>query len=100
MFVFQVFVSHHDRFQAVVLRPDLSKVYQDVVVKRQVTGVLESSCGVVEATTVANYTMIFDLMLPILLGSVSVIGKCYDRLQFHGRAPNASGFFFVPFEVS
>ena len=71
----QVLTSVHERFQRVLTLPNLKKVMHEASVKNEVISLLESLCGVTEATRINNVSLLFQFLQPALIECVNILGK-------------------------
>ena len=76
MFVLiQVLQSLHDRFKNVVCMEGFKKRCHDEEIRNEILSLLESLCGVAEATRVDNVALLFNFLHPILTESIRLLGK-------------------------
>ncbi|XP_064627537.1 exportin-4-like isoform X2 [Lineus longissimus] len=75
----QVLDGMYRRFQAILKREDLSRVYQEIKVKAEVQDILHCCCGIAEATSVKNFQQIFDFLHPVLVEAVNVYGLYHNH---------------------
>lgn len=75
----QVLQSLHGRFQSVVQQPDIKKHIHEESVKTEVISLLESLCGVAEATMVNTVKLIFQFLHPLLQDCVTLLGRILVR---------------------
>ena len=76
----QVLKSIHERFHRVLTLNDLKKVMHETQVKNEVISLLESMCGVTEATRVDNVNLLFQFLQPALIECVNILGECVSML--------------------
>ncbi len=50
-------------------------------VKREVLDVLESLCGVADASMVDTVSLVFDFLHPLLRDCVALLGKCWVKVK-------------------
>ncbi|KAK2170788.1 hypothetical protein NP493_1142g00027 [Ridgeia piscesae] len=68
-----VLKSVHERFHRVLTLNDLKKVMHETQVKNEVISLLESMCGVTEATRVDNVNLLFQFLQPALVECVNIL---------------------------
>ena len=75
---FQVLQSLYERYRKVINRPDFRQIYQNEPVKHDIVSMLESLCGIGEASTVENVSVLYQFLHPALTECVNLLGMGYN----------------------
>ncbi|CAH1799119.1 unnamed protein product, partial [Owenia fusiformis] len=73
--------SLHDRFKTTVCHENFKRISNDESVRNEVIGLLESLCGVAEATRVTNVSLLFNFLHPALVESVKLVDIYHTYVQ-------------------